>query len=82
MRVVLENSKRCYEQSSQILQLKNAVSQANITGDQLRAKLDKKEDLVRRLLDEKNSALDKERSTRDKLAELEKDLSSRNIEAN
>ena len=44
-----------------------------------RAKLDKKEDLVRRLLDEKNAALDNERATKDKMAQLEKDDLSRKI---
>ena len=52
--LVTENSERNFEQSTQILKLKQSLNQANIIGDDLRKKLEKKDDVIRRVSDEKN----------------------------
>jgi len=55
--LVTENSERNFEQSTQILKLKQSLNQANIIGDDLRKKLEKKDDVIRRVSDEKNMVI-------------------------
>jgi len=54
-----ENSARTYELNSQLVQLKMALNEANRTVDEQRLKLDKKEELVRKIVDDKNELLER-----------------------
>ena len=75
--IYAENSRRCYELNTQVLQLKQSINQANRTGDELRLKLDKKDDLVRRTLDDKNELHSKLSAAKDRIATLELELAQR-----
>ena len=54
-----ENCARTYELNSQLVQLKMALNEANRTLDEQRLKLDKKEELVRKIVDDKNELLER-----------------------
>jgi len=72
--LISESSGRAYELNSKILQLKQSLGQANRTGDELRTRLDKKDDFIRRVMDDKSELFDKLTTTKDRLVELELEL--------
>jgi chromosome segregation ATPase len=54
-----ENCARTYELNSQLVQLKMALNEANRTLEEQRLKLDKKEELIRKIADDKNELLER-----------------------
>ncbi len=54
-----ETCARTYELNSQLVQLKMALNEANRALDEQRLKLDKKEELVRKIVDDKNELLER-----------------------
>ena len=72
--LIAENSGRTYELNSKVLELRQSLSQANRTSDELRVRLDKKDDFVRKVLDDKNELYNKMSAMKDRVAELEIEL--------
>ena len=72
--LVAENSERTYRQSTELLELKQALNQANRTAEELRTKLERKDDILRRVTDEKNQLFNQLSALKDRNAELNIDM--------